>query len=32
MIDVLSTDYIRYARARGLPERYITTASRCATR
>jgi peptide/nickel transport system permease protein len=23
MIDVLSTDYIRYARARGLPERYI---------
>jgi peptide/nickel transport system permease protein len=23
MIDVLSTDYIRYARARGLPARYI---------
>jgi len=23
MIDVLSSDYIRYARARGLPERYI---------
>lgn len=23
MIDILSTDYIRYARARGLPDRYI---------
>ena len=32
MLDVLREDYVRTAFAKGLPEQFVITATRCATR